>query len=73
MSKTAIYYIRRGLIEIPAPRNGKPGYRWAEGYSTNGKTGLSYYPWQTRRQCQAEAKALGAKAVFINPNEGAQA
>lgn len=63
MSETITYY-HRGHIEVPAPRNGKPGYRWAEGYSANSETGGEMQPWMTRRECQREAKEQGKRAVF---------
>lgn len=58
MNKTIKFYYR-GLIE--AGKN----YRWVEGYSANSENGKVLYPWQTRRRCQAEAKAEGLRAVFI--------
>lgn len=35
--------------------------KWCDGYSENGNT----YPWVTKREAQAQAKARGAKAVFV--------
>jgi hypothetical protein len=66
--KTITYYYR-GCIERG---NGKPGYDWHNGYSENNAEGSALYPWNTRRECQAEARAQGATAQFIDPRTGAK-
>lgn len=62
MKRPAMVYTYRGLIERG---NGKPGYDWRAGYSETMPGGLVVYPWQTYRECQAEAKAHGCRAIFI--------
>ena len=57
-----ITYHYRGMIERG---NGKPGYTWYEGYSAIGENGGVLYPWMTYRECQRDAKAQGARAVFF--------
>jgi hypothetical protein len=52
-------YDYRGLIERGAQ------YRWVEGYSETTPNGNPLYPWSTRRECRAEAKADGFKAIFF--------
>lgn len=37
--------------------------RWVETYSEQGEHG-PVYPWMSRRECQADAKRRGARAVF---------
>jgi hypothetical protein len=58
MKKTITYYYR-GMIERGA------NYDWREGWSANSEEGQTLYPWNTKRECQAEAKTKGAKAVFV--------
>lgn len=57
-----IVYHYRGPVE----RGTGKGYAWRTGYSPNADDGSPTYPWQTRRECQAEARALGCRAVFSN-------
>jgi len=57
-------YFYRGQIEVPCTRRGRPSYRKTAGYSQNGKNGQVTYPWQSRRQCQLEARIDGVRAVF---------
>lgn len=59
-----IEYFHRGRIERG---NGKPGYDWHEGYSANAADGSTLYPWMTRLECIADARAQGAKALFHYP------
>lgn len=56
MGKTIIY-IYRGLIEH--------GRRWVEGYSETTQSGTVIYPWLSKSACRKEARAKGAKAVFV--------
>jgi hypothetical protein len=58
MKPTSKRYDYRGLIERGAR------YQWREGYSETTETGGITYPWNTRRECQREAKAEGRIAVF---------
>jgi hypothetical protein len=58
VSKPAIRYHYRGLIE--RGRN----YDWKEGYS-EGEGQTITYPWMTRRECQSDARKRGARAVFV--------
>jgi len=37
---------------------------WKRGYSRNGSGGEVQYPWSTKAECRAEAKATGATALF---------
>lgn len=62
--KPIIQYHYRGIIE----RLTQFGRfcRWVEVYSEQGEYG-PIYPWHTRRECYADAKRRGAKAVFIRP------
>lgn len=55
-----INYVYRGLIERGAH------YEWREGYSES-VDGKVLYPWNTKRECQQEAKARGARASFVTP------
>lgn len=60
MKKPEIQYHYRGIDER---RLGKR-CRWVETYSEQGEHG-PVYPWMTRRECQADAKRRGARAVFV--------
>jgi hypothetical protein len=53
-----ITYIYRGQIERGAD------YHWCNGFSPDSEDGLPTYPWMTKRECQTDAKANGAKAAF---------
>jgi hypothetical protein len=55
--KPTINYHYRGLIERSSG--------WCEGYSTTGLNGGIIYPWQTKKECQSEAKDQKKKAVFV--------
>jgi len=57
MTKPEIKYYYRGMTESLR-------YNWIEGYS-EGENDIVSYPWMGKRQCQADAKARGCKAVFI--------
>lgn len=59
--KRVFYY--RGQIEVAMPRNGRPGYRWANGYSEDMAA-----PWRTKTQIQAQARCEGFRAIFANKN-----
>jgi len=67
MPRRNMIFYRRGAVERPCTRHGKPSYRWAQGWSRNSAEGHALYPWQTRREAQAEARAAGAIAVFLEP------
>lgn len=59
--KTMTFYYR-GRVERGT---GGPGYAWREGYSENGPNGEQTQPWNTYRECQAIARSVGARAVFV--------
>lgn len=54
---TTITYFYRGPIERSR--------RWCYGYSANGPGGGTLYPWMTKRECYADARAQGCQAVFV--------
>jgi len=56
--KKTITYFYRGMIERGA------NYDWKEGFSQDSAEGRALYPWNTKRECQAEAKQQGAQAIF---------
>lgn len=56
-----IIYTRRGRVE----RGSR--YKWHEAYSATTPEGYVLYPWMTRRECRADAKTKGARAVFEEP------
>ena len=60
--KAAVVYYYRGLTERGT---GEPGYRWVEGWSENSAEGKELFPWMTRRECLAEARSNGVKALFV--------
>ena len=61
MKRPEKLYYYRGDIERGV------GYNcWKEGYSANGVNGGILYPWNTKRECQIEAKKNGYKAIFID-------
>lgn len=60
-----VYYYRGG-VERGCTEGGRPSYRWHDGYSANNASGCALYPWQTIRECQAEAKRDGLKAEFFD-------
>ena len=69
MSAPTIRYEYRGSIE----RATKRGYAWRAGYSETADNGAVAYPWQTKRECQRDAAARGARAVFVRDSDiGAQ-
>lgn len=63
--KSTITYYYRGTVERGRPTRGRPGYKVFDGYSENSESGGVSYPWLTYRECQAEAKARGCRAVFV--------
>jgi hypothetical protein len=68
MGKPATIYYYRGLIERVYLRGGA----WIPGYSENSSTGAVTYPWQGKRECQADAKRRGFRAVFSDTDGGAR-
>lgn len=66
--KPVIIYYYRGPIERLYLRGGK----WIDGYSENGPFGEVRYPWCGKRECQADAKARGCRAVFSATDGGAR-
>lgn len=65
--KTVIEYFFRGIVERSA---GHGRYYTTSGYSAVGPNGGELQPWMTYRECQADAKAQGAKARFVNIRGG---
>lgn len=61
--KCTITYYYRGLIERGAD------YHWTEGWSAQSENNHPLYPWNTKRECQREAKSQGAKAVFVRDEQ----
>jgi hypothetical protein len=56
--KGRVIYTYRGDIERG------PRYRWTRGYSSTSKDGGIRYPWNTKREIQADAKRQGVKVSF---------
>ena len=54
-----IVYTYRGEVERGTGR----GYRWRPAYSET-VNGAIVYPWMTRRECQEDARARGARTTF---------
>lgn len=73
MNKPEVHFHYRGPVERLrfAPQPGKTRLRvpdpWRDGYSENGPGGGVLYPWMTYRECQMDAQARGARAVFHHP------
>src|SRR5690606_30781324 len=65
MSVQTIIYYYRGDIERG------PKYEWHRGYSATSESGHVLYPWTTKRACRADAKAQGARAVFVETSDAA--
>jgi hypothetical protein len=58
-----VTYTYRGGVE----RGTGKSYAWREGFSETATDGGVYYPWMTRKECQADARAQGAIARFEHP------
>jgi len=57
---------RRTRIEVPAPRNSQPGYRWTTGYYvTDPATGNELHPPALRREAYRLARSLGATSFQV--------
>ena len=69
--KTRVYFYRGGVERACTDSQGRPSYRWHDGYSACNDIGQALYPWQTVKECQAEAKRDGIRAVFQNAKHGA--
>ena len=65
MKREPTIYTFRGSIERPSTRHRRPSYRLFDGYSATTEDGAVLYPWMTKRECRAEAKADGKRAVFV--------
>ena len=69
MPKPTIEYTYRGNVERGRPRKTargwRPSYRWFAGYSESTADGAESQPGMTYRECQADARARGARAVFV--------
>ena len=59
-----VTFIASGKVERWQPS--RRAYAWRLAYSENG----TLYPWLTKREAQASAKARGAKAVFVETRKG---
>lgn len=60
-----ITYYYRGPIERGGPDSqGRPSYHWTAGYSENSSNGAETFPWMTKTECRADAKARGSRAKF---------
>jgi hypothetical protein len=57
--------LRRMPLEVPAPRNGRPGYRWAQGYVVQVGDGPEMFPPVLRREAYRVARAAGATSINI--------
>jgi hypothetical protein len=58
--------LRRTQIEVPAPRNGWPGYRWTTGYYVvDPNTGNEIHPPIGRFEAYRMARELGATRVRV--------
>lgn len=55
-----VVVLKRMRREVPAPRNGKPGYRWAAGYIVNGE-----YPPVGRNEAYSRAREIGGPKVKV--------
>ncbi len=67
------HYARAGRIEVPYHRRGRAvTYAWREGYTLVTETSTTY-PWSMRKDCRAEARAEGRRAVFHETIEQARA
>lgn len=62
-TKTAT--LRRMLIEVPAPRCGRPGYRWAQGYIVRIGDGPEQFPPVLRREAYRMAREAGATSIKV--------
>ena len=59
--KDIVTYTYRGQVErATGSSRCRPGYAWNKGYAESNEV-----PWRTRKECEAEAKARGVKAVFV--------
>lgn len=60
-------------IEVGAPRNGKPGYRWTTGYYVvNPETERREHPPIRRKEAYARARELGGKGCRIELRQDAE-
>lgn len=62
--KTDVLLIRE-RIEVGAPRNGKPGYRWTNGYYVVDKDGGKIYPPVIRREAYDLARQLYGNNIRV--------
>lgn len=59
-SAPVVVTLKRMQREVPAPRNGRPGYRWAPGYIVNGE-----YPPVSRNEAYSRAREIGGPKVKV--------
>lgn len=57
--------LRRMPLEVPAPRRGRPGYRWAQGYVVRIDDGPEQFPPVLRREAYRLAREAGATSITI--------
>jgi hypothetical protein len=57
--------LRAERIEVPAPRAGRPGYRWTNGYyvAVNGE--FEAHPPVSRHEAYAMAREAGCKLIVM--------
>lgn len=60
-----IVMLRPMRHEVGAPRNRKPGYRWATRYVVVKPDGIEEFPPVTRTEAYARARELGATQINI--------
>lgn len=61
MVKEKVYFYRGQIERVTSCGQG----RWTEGYSGVGAAGGVLYPWNTKRECQREARDEGKVARFV--------
>lgn len=61
MVKEKVYFYRGQIERVTSRGQG----RWTEGYSGVGAAGGVLYPWNTKRECQREARDEGKVARFV--------
>lgn len=57
--------LRRTRIEVGAPRNGRPGYRWTTGYFVRIGDGSEMHPPALRREAYQIARKAGATRITV--------
>lgn len=65
MKPQTIIRLRPMQREVGAPRNGRPGYRWAPGYLVIRPDGTEEHPPVSRSEAYARARELGATRIEV--------